>query len=149
MRLHASHVSYRATDASPATLALVAAAGPCATALLVAVGAVARRWAAVAAAVGFVAPQRCFASVLYLASCWAGNPWVVPSDEARLAELSGTPTAVWAGASAVVLAGGIAVGVSVVRRLPHATRGPAITGLSVGCACGWLLHSLVGRWLLP
>jgi hypothetical protein len=148
VQLHAQRVSYRAPEATPTALAVVAAAGPAVTAVLVGLAAIARRWPE-AVAVAVVAPQRCFASVIYLASCWAGEPWAVPSDEGRLAALTGTSIAMWAAASAAVLAGGLLVGISQIGRLPHESCGRAAAGLSAGCAVGWATQLVVLRWLLP
>jgi hypothetical protein len=148
LQLHAQRVSYRAAEATPTALAVVAAAGPVVTAALVGLATIARRWPE-AVAVALVAPQRCFASVLYLATFWAGEPWAVPSDEARLAALTGTSTAMWAASGAAVLAAGLMVGVWQIRRLPRESRGHAAAGLTAGCAVGWATQLVVVRWLLP
>jgi hypothetical protein len=148
VQLHAQRVSYWAHEVTPSALAVVAAAGPAVTAALVGLAPIALRWPE-AVAVAVVAPQRCFASVIYLATSWAGEPWVVPSDEARLATLSGTSTAMWAAISAGVLAGGLIIGVRQIGRLPRESWGSAAAGLTAGCAVGWAIQLVVVRWLLP
>jgi hypothetical protein len=148
VQLHAQRVSYQSYGATPTALAVVTAAGPAVTAVLVGLAAIARRWPE-AVAVMVVAPQRCFASVIYLATSWTGEPWAVPSDESRLAALTGASTTMWAAASVAVLACGLMVGGRQIGRLPRESWGRAAIGLTIGCAVGWATQLVVVRWLLP
>lgn len=126
----------------------VKVAGPIMTLALVTLGAAAcvrGKLAPWSIALACAAPMRHFASLLFVVSALLGRPLATPSDEAHIAQLTGT--SIWWGALAGVttLAFGWWAASVALRRLPKSDLGVAIGGLSTGAGLGWASYILLAQ----